>query len=82
MMVVPVLMTSCYVSLNPNIGPVTAHTRMTATATTNETGRPVMWAVHLVSRVNQVRGFVGRIVPPAAQSGISHYVCFSAGGPV
>ena len=32
---------------------------------TNVAGRPAAWAVHLVSRVNQLRGFVGRIAPPA-----------------
>jgi len=38
--VVPVLMTSCQVSLNPNKGPVTAQTSTTATAKRKVAGRP------------------------------------------
>ena len=45
MMVVPVLMASCQVSLNSKIGPVRAHTAMTDTARVKATGRPVAWAV-------------------------------------
>ena len=33
--VVPVLITSCHVSLKPNIGPVTAHMTITSTANPN-----------------------------------------------
>src|SRR6185295_8263512 len=62
-MVVPVLMTSCQVSLKPNNGPLSAHTRMTPTATKNVTGRPDAWAVHLVNRVNHERDLVGLMVP-------------------
>src|SRR5258705_12324058 len=61
-MVVLVLMTSCQVSLKPNNGPLSAHTRMTPTATKNVTGRPDTWAVHLVSRVNHERDLVGLMV--------------------
>jgi len=31
-------MTSCYISLNPNKGPVNAHTKIIATATTKVAG--------------------------------------------
>jgi hypothetical protein len=41
MIVVPVLMTSCHVSLNPNKGPVTSQTRMTLTAKAKVRGLPV-----------------------------------------
>ena len=40
MMVVPVLMTSCHVSLNPKSGPVAIQTTMTATARAKVRGRP------------------------------------------
>ena len=40
MIVVPVFMTSCHVSLNENIGPVTIHTPITATASVKVFGRP------------------------------------------
>ena len=39
--VVPVLMTSCQVSLNPNNGPEIAHTTIVASAMKNVTGCPV-----------------------------------------
>ena len=61
--VVPVLMTSCQVSLKPKSGPVSAHSAMTAHAATNATGRPAAFAVHLAKRVNQVRDRVGRMAP-------------------
>ena len=38
--VVPVLMTSCHVSLKPNIGPSAAHTTMIETAAMNVAGCP------------------------------------------
>jgi hypothetical protein len=38
---VPVLMTSCQVSLNPNNGPEIAHTTIVASAMKNVTGCPV-----------------------------------------
>src|SRR4029453_10647730 len=40
-MLVPVLITSCQVSENPNSGPVTAQTTMTPSATMNAHGVPV-----------------------------------------
>src|SRR4029450_1364705 len=57
--VVPVLMTSCQVSLNPKSGPVRAHARITATARPNASGLPVARAVPLAKRVNQEVGFSG-----------------------
>ena len=64
-MVVLVLMTSCHVSLNPNSGPVSAHATITrATPARTLMGLPDACAVHFVSRVNQLRLFVGRIIPP------------------
>lgn len=51
--------TSCQVSLKRKIGPVSAHTRMMDAAAAKVTGRPLMWAVPFVSRVNQLRDFVG-----------------------
>src|SRR5215213_11093922 len=62
--VVPVLMTSCHVSVKPNIGPVAAHETTTPIATTNASGFPDARAVHFVRRVNQLRLFVGCIPPP------------------
>lgn len=40
MIVVPVLMTSCHVSLNPKIGPATAQPTTTASAAMNAHGEP------------------------------------------
>src|SRR5262245_24668154 len=54
MIVVPVLMTSCQVSLNPNNGPVTAQIRTMVTAIPNATGRPVQRAPCLANRPNHV----------------------------
>lgn len=51
--VVAVLMTSCQVSLNPKIGPVTAHRMMITTAATNVAGWPEKWAVHLAKWLNR-----------------------------
>jgi hypothetical protein len=42
--------------------------RMIDAATTKVTGRPVMWAVPFVNRVNQLLDFVGRMVPPCVNS--------------
>ena len=50
--VVPVLITSCQVSLNPNIGPVMAQTRIIRTARRNAAGWPVARAVHFENREN------------------------------
>src|ERR1700704_4830580 len=61
MMVVPVLMTSCQVSLNRNSGPVTSQARITPTARLKVAGLPVTRAVALARRVNRDRDFVGRI---------------------
>ena len=61
MIVVPVLITNCHVSLNPKIGPVTPHTTMIRKARKNVPGRPVARAVHLAKRVKCERGFVGRM---------------------
>ncbi len=52
-MVVPVLTTSCHVSLKRKSGPVSAQTAMTATARAKAAGRPVARAVHLAKRVNR-----------------------------
>ncbi len=40
MMVVPVFITNCHVSLNLKIGPVMIHNNITATAKVNVLGRP------------------------------------------
>src|SRR6187551_172396 len=40
MIVVPVLITNCHVSLKPKIGPVITHTAIMATAMVNTRGRP------------------------------------------
>ncbi len=61
MTVVPVLMTSCQVSLNRNNGPVTSQARITPTASTKAVGLPVTFAVAFARRVNRDRDFVGRI---------------------
>jgi hypothetical protein len=61
MIVVPVLMTSCQVSLNPKSGPVTAHAATTATAIMNVTGLPVILAVNFAKRENQDFDLVGLI---------------------
>jgi len=63
MIVVPVLTTSCQVSLKPKSGPVIAHATRIATAAANATGRPAIFAVPLAKRVNQVRDRLGRISP-------------------
>src|SRR5690242_6971163 len=61
MTVVPVLITSCQVSLNWNTGPVTSQTRITPTASMKVAGLPVTRAVAFAKRVNCERDFVGRI---------------------
>ena len=50
MIVVPVLMTNCQVSLKPNIGPVTIHTAITPTARVNTLRRPQKWAAAFAKR--------------------------------
>src|SRR5262249_4996594 len=52
MMVVPVLITSCQVSLKPNSGPVASQTRMIRTASANAIGRPAARAAHLDNKSN------------------------------
>jgi hypothetical protein len=58
-MVVPVLITSCQVSLNPNSGPVTAHNTIISTAAKKVIGLPLKRAVRFVNRVNHDLDFVG-----------------------
>ena len=53
MMVVPVLMTSCQVSLYLNISPVTIQTTITATANANVLGRPQKCAAPFAKPVYQ-----------------------------
>src|SRR4051812_6207047 len=59
--VVPVLITSCQVSLNPNRGPVAAHTTMTAAAAVNADGLPMVRAVAFANRENHDLDLVGLI---------------------
>src|SRR5918999_621016 len=48
--VVPVLMTSCHVSLNPKSGPDASHAAMTAAASTNAVGWPLARAIQFAKR--------------------------------
>ena len=50
MIVVPVLIMSCQVSLKPKIGPEIAHSIMMANAVPNAAGCPIACAVSLASR--------------------------------
>jgi hypothetical protein len=59
MIVVPVFMTSCQVSLNSNIGPVTAQAKIMITALAKVAGCPVAWEVHLAKRVNRESWYTG-----------------------
>jgi hypothetical protein len=59
-------MTSCQVSLNPKIGPVTPQRTTMETETINVTGFPVTLAVNFANRENHELDFVGLIVPPRA----------------
>ena len=52
-MVVPVLITSCQVSLKPNSGPVTIHASTTSSASTKLNGLPAKREAALAKRVNQ-----------------------------
>lgn len=74
MIVVPVLITSCQVSLNPNSGSVTAHAATTETAIMNVNGLPVILAVNFTKRENQDFDLVGLMAHPNFQSSqsISH----------
>ena len=60
-MVVPVFITNCHVSLNPNNGPVITHTRITTTANIKVAGLPLTRDVHLARRVNRDLDFGGFI---------------------
>ena len=53
MIVVPVLIMSCQVSLKPKIGPEIAHNIMMANAMPNAAGWPMACAVSLASRPNR-----------------------------
>jgi hypothetical protein len=53
MIVVPVLMTNCHVSLNPKMGPVMIHTAMIVTAQVNTRGRPQKCAADFANREYQ-----------------------------
>lgn len=61
-MVVPVLITSCQVSLKWNIGPETIHAITIPSASRNAAGRPVNVAVFFAKRENQERDLVGRML--------------------
>ena len=54
MIVVPVLMTNCHVSLKPKIGPVTTQTKMMPTAIANTRGRPQKCAAAFAKREYQL----------------------------
>ncbi|MNG31950.1 hypothetical protein D3C84_1178490 [compost metagenome] len=58
MMVVPVLITSCQVSLKPKSGPLTIQASTTATATAKTGGRPEKRAAALAKRVYQSKRFM------------------------
>ncbi len=67
-MVVPVLITSCQVSLNRNTGPVSAQTSTTATQMMKVHGRPAILAVALARWLNSFsipaeRRPLGRVPP-------------------
>src|SRR5262245_6281051 len=65
--VVPVLMTSCHVSEKWKIGPVTAHARMTATATANAQELP---AQSVAASENLSRACpIGPVFGPSAGEG-------------
>ena len=53
MIVVPVLIISCQLSLNLKIGPAIAHSMMIATAVPNAAGCPIARAVALAHRLNR-----------------------------
>jgi hypothetical protein len=54
MMVVPVLITSCHVSLKPNSGPVNSQTTISPTAAANTKERPVARAVRFAKSAYQL----------------------------
>ncbi len=57
-MVVPVLITSCQVSLKPNSGPVTNQTTITAAASMKVLGRPLVRAMLFAKLEYQARLFM------------------------
>src|ERR1051326_3390340 len=70
--VVPVLMTSCHVSLKPKIGPLISHTQMVSAANANASGWPVVCAVHLAKRENRERGYGYMSSPFMARAAARH----------
>jgi hypothetical protein len=64
MMVVPVLITNCQVSLNRKKGPVTSQRRITAVARLKVEGLPVTRAVVFAKRVKRDPDLVGRMGIP------------------
>src|SRR4030066_760700 len=62
--VVLVLITSCHVSLNPKIGPVTTHAIIINTARINTLGCPVAWEAQVAKRANRDVGYLCVIVSP------------------
>jgi len=63
--VVNVLITSCQVSLNPKIGPLTNQARIRPTARPKAAGLPVLRDVAFASRVNQERDLAARMPGPS-----------------
>ena len=62
--VVPVFIMSCHVSLKPNTGPVSAQATMINKAVIKVTDLPAARAVHLVNRVNHDLDLVGLTFSP------------------
>jgi hypothetical protein len=77
MIVVPVLMTSCQVSLNPKSGPVIAHAPTTETAVMKVTGLPVSLAVDFAKRENQDFDLVGLIGHSSEWSKSSQFISYA-----
>src|SRR5262249_17259030 len=71
--VVPVFITSCHVSLNPNKGPVINQARITTTAIIKVTGLPLTLAVHFAKRVNHDLDFGGFITENYSAARIPKY---------
>ena len=63
MMVVPVLITSCQVSLKPNTGPVMPQITTIATAARKVHGEPVAVAAFLAIVLNRLRAFIVVVCP-------------------
>ena len=64
-MVVPVLITSCQVSLQWKRGPLIAQATTTVSASAKVAGRPVAYAVPLAKRVNQDFDLAGVMLHPS-----------------